>query len=245
MLRVHLTGRVSLSIDDTTVGERALAGRLGRILLVRLALDCHPVDRDRLVEDLWPHGAPPAADSVLNATFSRLRTAFTDLGIDGRTVLRSSGGVAQFCPPADTRIDVITAAQSIDAAEGALRRGASSEAWTGAVVAQAIARRPLLPGLDRLWLDVERDRLLGVLERSYALLADVWLERGDAHQSATMARELIRCAPYSESAHRRLVLALLALDDRPAAAHAVARWEAVLSEDLGLRDHDGLRRLLT
>jgi DNA-binding SARP family transcriptional activator len=245
MLRVHLTGRVSLSVDDTTIDESALAGRLGRVLLVRLALDCHPVDRDRLVEDLWPHGAPPAADSVLNATCSRLRTALTHLGLDGRTVLRSNGGVAQLCLPADTRIDVTTAARSIDAAEGALRRDAASEAWTGAVVAQAIARRPLLPGVDRLWLDVERDRLQHVLERSFALLADVWLHRGDPHQSATIARELIRCAPYSEAAHRRLVLALLELDDRPAAAHAVVRWETVLSEELGLPAHNRLRGLLT
>jgi DNA-binding SARP family transcriptional activator len=244
MLRVYLTGRVALSFEDSTVDESALAGRLGRLLLARLALDRHPVDRYRLVDDLWPAGAPNAVDSVLNATFSRLRAVFTGLGLDGRSILRSNGGVAEFRPPSDARIDVTTAAEAIDAAEAASRRGATEHAWAAAVVAHSIARRPLLPGAERLWLDIERDRLQHVLERSLAVLSDTWLDRGDALQSATMARELVRCAPYSEAAHQRLVLALLALDDRPAAAHVVSSWEATVANDLGLPADQRLRSLL-
>jgi DNA-binding SARP family transcriptional activator len=243
MLRVFLTGRVSLSVENITVSESALGGRLGRMLLTRLALERHPIDRDRLIEDLWPDGAPTAVDSVLNATFSRLRSVFTSVGLDARDVLRSSGGVAEFRPPSDARVDVITAAEAIDAAEAAARHGATDQAWASAVVAHSIARRPLLPGIERLWLDIERDRLQNTLERSLAVLADTWLQRGDAHQSATMARELIRCAPYSEVAHQRLVVALLAIPDRAAAAHAVGRWEATVADELGLPAGPRLRSL--
>jgi DNA-binding SARP family transcriptional activator len=59
-----------------------------------------------------------------------------------------------------------------------------------------------------------------------------------------MSRELIRCAPYSESAHRRLVTALVALGDRPQAAHAVKRWNTILIEELGLPADDRLRSLI-
>lgn len=245
VLRVFLTGRVALDHAGAVTDESALAGRLGRTILVRLALHPHPVDRDRLVEEMWPDGAPRGVDSVLNATFSRLRAALGDIGVDGRAVLRSQGGVAEFRPPAGTRIDVMVATTAIDAAEGALRRGEPGAAWSGAVVAHSIAQRPLLPGVDRVWLDPERNRLQQVLERSFSVLADVWLQRGDPQQSVTMARELVRLARYSEAAHRRLVVALLAADDRAAAAHAVAQWESVLVDELGLVDDGRLRTLVS
>jgi DNA-binding SARP family transcriptional activator len=181
---------------------------------------------------------------MLNATFSRLRSALATLDLDVRKVLQSSGGVVGFLPPVGTRIDVAVATRSIDAAEGALRRNDLDAAWSSATVAHSIARRPLLPGVDLVWLDTERDRLHHVLERSLTVLSDVWLERGDAQQSATMAKELIRCAPYSESAYRRLVTALVALGDRPQAAHAVKRWNTVLTEELGLPADDRLRTLV-
>ncbi len=241
MLRVYLTGPVSLSRGETTLGESALAGRLGRLVLVRLALEPHPIDRARLVDDVWSGYPPRGHDSMLNATFSRLRSALATLDLDARKVLQSSGGVAGFLPPVGTRIDVAVATRSIDAAEGALRRGELDAAWSAATVAHSIARRPLLPGVDLVWLDAERDRLHHVLERSLTVLCDVWLERGDPQQSATMAKELIRCAPYSESAHRRLVDALVALGDRPQAAHAVKRWNTILTEELGLPASEGLR----
>ncbi len=146
-----------------------------------------------------------------------------------------------FQPPVGTRIDVAVATRSIDAAEGALRRNDLGAAWSSATVAHSISRRPLLPGVDLIWLDIERDRLHHVLERSLSVLCDVWLERGDPQQSATMAKELVRCAPYSESAHRRLVDALVALGDRPQAAHAVKRWNTIVTEELGLPASEGLR----
>jgi hypothetical protein len=123
MLRVYLTGRVSLAAHGHTVDEADLAGRLGRVLLARLALEPHPVDRDRLVEDLWAERPPGSVDSVLNAMFDRTRSTLNGFGVDGRAVLVSRGGTAEFRPPSGTPIDV--------------------------VVAHSIARRPLLPGQPR------------------------------------------------------------------------------------------------
>ncbi len=244
MLRLCLTGRVSVSSGERTVDEPALAGRIGRLLLARLAVAAHPVERDRLVEDLWPAGPPRAVDSVLNATCSRLRTALASLGVDARAVLLSGGGVVELRPPPGSRVDVLVAYQAVDAAEAALRQSRLDAAWADAVVAHAIAKRPLLPGAGGVWLDDERDRLQHAHERSLGVLADVWLAKGDAHQSSVMARELVRCAPWSEASHRRLVTALLALEDRAAAAHAVARWEQILATELDLPVDDRLRRLL-
>lgn len=244
-LRVTLTDRVMLMAGDRLVDERDLAGRLGRMVITRLALSPRALGRYDLYDDLWPDGAPDAAESVLNATFSRLRRALQTLGIDAKAVLVSSKGVVQLRLPPGSRVDVATATSEIDRAEAALRRGRHRDAWSSAVVAHSISRRSLLPGLERHWIDVERDRLHHVFERALGVLIDVWLALDDPHQAVVLGRELVRSAPFSEASHRRLVTALIESGDRAAAATAIAHWEHVLQHDLGLERDDRLRELLT
>lgn len=244
VLRIYLTSRVAVRGPAGEVAEADLPGELGRLLLARLVLRRHPLARGELVEDLWPERPPAAVESVLNATVSRLRRALDRVGVDGRQVLVANRGLLELRRPADTWVDVETAHRGIDAAEGALRRGDPRLAWSQAVVASAIARRPLLPGLDRPWLDDERDRLRSALERSLGVLADAWLALGDPAQSRLMAAELVRVAPLAESSHRRLVLALLAAGERSAAALAVDAWDRVVVDELGLAPDQRLRSLL-
>lgn len=244
-LHVTLTGRVTLRDDVHVVREGDLPGRLGRMVLARLALAQHPIGRFDLFDDLWTEGPPPAAESVLNATFSRLRNALTALGVDGKETLVAASGVVELRLPVDARIDVHCAHRAIDSAQAAFRRGDHGRAWSEAVVAQAIARRPFLAGIERFWIDTERHRLRHVHERALCTLIDVWTAAGDIQQSVTLCRELVSIHPFSEESHRRLVSALLAHGDRSAAADAVGQWERIIEEELGLRADDGLRRLLT
>lgn len=244
MVEVTLTGRVSVSHGDRILSENSLAGRLGRLLFVRLALSRHPMSRSDLIDDVWHGDRPSAVESVLNATCSRLRSALSSIGLDGKSVLLSSSGTLDLRLPPGSRIDVVSARGAIDIAEAALRKGDGMRAWSSAVVAHAISRRPLLPGFDGLWIERERDRLQHIHERSLTVLSDVWLERGDAVQARLMASELVRIAPYSEVSHRRLVAALVSGGDRMAAAAAVREWERLTSEDLGLAVDTTLRQLL-
>lgn len=244
-MEVTLTGWVTVSHAGLTVGENGLAGRLGRLLLVRLALSHHPISRSELIDDLWNGEQPNAVDSVLNATCSRLRAAFATLGLDGKAVLHSSSGTMVLRLPPGSRIDVASARRAIDQAEASLRKGDTTTAWSSSVVAHAISRRPLLPGFDAVWIDRERDRLQHIHERSLTVLADVWLERGDSVQARLMATELVRIAPFSEIAHRRLVAALMSGGDRRAAAAAVREWERITSDELGLKVDSSIRHLLT
>lgn len=239
-----MTSRVTLSLDDRVVPEAALAGRVGRLLLARLALSPHPVARTTLLDDVWPEGPPPAADSTLNATVSRLRAAIGELGLDGRAVLRAGGGAVELRVPADTRVDVHVALGEVDRAEALHRIGDLAGAWAAAVVAQSIARRPLLPGVERLWLDPERDRLHHAHARALAVIADVDLARQRPGSAVNVARELVRVAPLEERSHRRVVQALIATGDRAAAAAAVSTWERILTDELRLPADGRLRSLL-
>lgn len=234
MVHLTLTGRVTVSRGDAVLNESSLAGRLGRLLLVRLALARHPMSRWDVIHDLWPDDQPVAVESVLNATCSRLRTALSSLGLDGKDMVQSSSGTLALRLPVGSRVDVMSAHRAIDLAEAALRRRDLAAGWSSAVVAHSIARRPLLPGCEAVWIDRERDRLQQVLERSLATLSDIWLKRGDPVQSVLMARELVRIAPYSESAHRRVVAALVANGDRTGAAAAIRAWESIAHAELGV-----------
>jgi len=244
VIRVLLTGRVSVRTPAGTVDQRDLAGELGRLVLARLLLARHPVPRDVLLDGLWGDDPPRAADSVLNATLSRLRRALGTVGLDGKAVLVTLGGALQVRRPTGLTVDVETATTSVDAAEGHRRAGRIEQAWAEAVVAQAIARRPLLPGIDRIWLDGERTRLHRVHERALEVLVDVWADRGDDEQRVQMAHELVRVAPLSATAQRRLVEALRAKGDRAAAAAAARRWDELLEQELGLPPDLELRRLV-
>jgi DNA-binding SARP family transcriptional activator len=244
VIRVHLTSRIAVRGPAGQVVGADLPGELGRLLLTRLVLRRYPVARSQLLEDLWCGAPPPAAESVLNATISRLRRSFDRVGVEGRSVLVASGGLVELRRPHGTWVDVEAAHRAVDAAEGHLRRGEPKMAWAEAVVASAIARRPLLPGFEREWLDLEQDRLSRALERSLSVLTDAWLALGDSSQATSMARELVRVAPLAESSHRRLVLALLAAGDRAAASQAVAAWDRVLTDELGLPPDGCLRVLL-
>lgn len=244
MADLTLTGRVTVGHGGRILGENDLPGRLGRLLIVRLALSRHPMSRSDLIDDLWFDERPNAVESVLNATCSRLRAVLSSIGLDGKSVLLSSSGSVTLRLPPGSRVDVASARRAIDLAEASLRKGDVSSAWSSAVVAHSISRRPLLPGFEGLWIDWERQRLEYVHERSLAVLADVWLGRGEAVQARLMATELVRVAPYSEMAHRRLVAALMSSGDRTAAAAAVREWERITVEDLGLPVDASLRRLL-
>lgn len=243
-LFVTLTGRVTLMNETGVVQEHDLAGRLGRMVFARLALAQHPVARLDLVDELWPHGAPTAAESVLNATLSRLRQALGAIGVDGKSVLVSTSGVVELRLPIGSFVDVHSAHRAVDAAEAALRREDFKKAWSDAVVGQAIARRPFLTGIDRFWIDMERNRLDQLHNRASSVLIDVWTALGDARQRVAACQEFVSRHPFIEDSHRRLVLAFLASGDRGAAADAVTRCETLLERELGLRPDGDLRRLL-
>ena len=73
---------------------------------------------------------PPTWDRTLSAIVSKLRTLLATTGVPGLDVA-SSFGCYQLRLPAEVWIDIETAAESIDRAQGHLRAGEPAEAWGG------------------------------------------------------------------------------------------------------------------
>src|SRR6056300_769876 len=151
-LEVRLLGDIRLVSGGLVVSASDLPGPIGRHLLIRLVIDPFPIGRDRLIDDIWGGKAPRSVDSVLNATLSRLRSALSELDLDGRELISSSGGSVNFNRPKHTVVDVELAHHHIDFALRDLRAGDRREAARRASISYSIARRPLLTGVERDWL---------------------------------------------------------------------------------------------
>lgn len=238
-LVIRLLGPTELSLGDAVIRSSALPGPIGRNLFTRLAIDPFPIGRDRLIDDLWDGRPPRAVESVLNATLSRLRSSLGVLGLDGRELITSSAGVVNFNRPSGTLVDVELAHQRIDLAARDLRNGELNDAARHAMVAYSISRRPLLPGLEREWLDPERDRIRHVERRSLGILVEVAARSGRLDEAIHLGREHVRIAPLDELAHRDLASALAQLGDRSGAREVVNRFSMRLEEELGVEPSAG------
>ena len=233
-LEVRLLGDIRLVSGGSVVSASDLPGPIGRHLLVRLVIDPFPIGRDRLVDDIWGGKAPRSVDSVLNATLSRLRSALSALDLDGRELISSAAGSVNFNRPQDTVVDVELAHHHIDFALRDLRAGDRREAARRASISYSIARRPLLTGIERDWLDIERDRMYHVERRSLGLLAEVASSSRDFDMAVQLGRELVRIAPYDERAHRNLIGALRSAGNPSGAVKVERDFVARLDADLSV-----------
>lgn len=234
-LRVYLTGRVCLELADRRLDQSTLPGRQGRAALVYLTLyRTRPVPRDELAAALWATQTPPAFGAALNAIVSKLRGALNALGSGAGAGVVTSNGCFELRLPPGAAVDLEVAANRLDRAEGALRNGHATKAWSDATVAAAILRRPLLPGEDAPWLDGRRRALRDLLLRAYDCLNEVWLVRGETTLAVAIAREALELAPFRETGHRRLIRAHAAAGDRAEALRVYERCRTLLREELGV-----------
>jgi DNA-binding SARP family transcriptional activator len=230
-LRVYLTGNVAVEHGDVLVAERRLPGRQGRLTLAVLAWERdHAVSIEELADVVWD-GEPPAAwQTALRALVSKLRTALDGTG--GASIEHAFGCYQLRLAP-DAWLDVEAADAAVHEAESAFRVGDLEGANGHALVANAIARRPFLPGTVGSWVERRREHLRQVRVRALEVRGRVALEHGDPVGAANDAGLVIELEPYRETAHALLMRAHAAAGNRAKGLEAYERLRILLAEDLG------------
>lgn len=243
-LRIHLTGRMSVSGPAGTVSEEDLPGRQSRLLLAYLLLHGrHPAVSDTIAHVVWDGRVPASWESLLKSLVSRTRSALRATGAAPERLLVGLGGTYQLRLPAGTWVDVEICARSIDQAEAALRRGEVEAAWADAAVASAITRRPLLPKEDAPWLEEARGQLRSARIRTLDVLTAVWLARDAPALALALATESVHLAPLRESSWRLEMRAHAAAGDHAEALYAYERCTQVLRRELGVEPAGATRDL--
>ncbi len=234
LARVHLTGGVRLEGPAGSFGDADLPGPQGRLAFAVLVVERRDLTRDHLASLVWGDDLPGAWSTALSSLLSKTRNLVTAAGLDGRTVVVSTGGSCGIHLPAGSWVDLEDAERRTDRAQGALRAGDAATAARDATVASAVLRRPLLPGVSAPWADERRALVEETLLRCLVTLATARNLLGDHDLAAVVAADAVRRDPLRETAHRELVRAELGRGDRGAAARAYDRCVRVLRTELGV-----------
>lgn len=236
---LQLCGRFSVVLNGRPV-DTALPGRRGRLLVALLAVHRpYPVERDTLIDGIWPDTSRDAAAAALTVLLSKCRSVM------GRDTLVGRSSVALRLPPG-AQVDVERALEAVHDAESAVAQHQWTRAWPAALTAAFITRRRFLPEADTGWAEEWRQRLDLVQQRALTYYTEACLgiggtETGGAERAA---RHLIELAPISETGYRLLMRAQADQGDIAAALVTYERLRTLLREELGVAPGPLIQQLL-
>jgi len=231
--RIYLTGRIAVEHAGTLAfDERSFPGRQGRLAFAYLATNLHrAVAKGELIDALWGDSPPREVDVTLSAVLSRLRALLRkgDLGA-GIEVQQGSIGLRV---PADAWLDIESACNAIDQAEGADRRGDERAAWSYANVASVIAGRPFLQSDEAPWIEGQRQRLRSVLIRGLQCLSSLSAQAGQLPVAIQYAGQIIEIEPCREAAYQQVMRLHVRMGNAAEALRLFDKCRLRLRDELG------------
>ena len=207
-VRIALLGGLRVAVGDREVPADGWPGRRAAELVALLALaGQHRLQRDQVVEALWPHLTPQAGAANLRKAAHQARQA---LGRDDAVVL--AGGRVALLPSAEVDVDrfrrlAAAAVRSGDPADAA----AAADACTGELLPDARYEE---------WAQAPREQVRA-LHVEVLRLAGRWAR-------------LVEVDPTDERAYRELMRAALRDGDRHAAIRWYGRLRTTLEGELGV-----------
>ncbi|TML18059.1 MAG: hypothetical protein E6G32_15120 [Actinobacteria bacterium] len=126
-------------------------------------------------------------------------------GADDTGVLTSAFGCYRLDLPTGSWVDLIAAANAVQAAEAALAAGDFARAKDDAGAANALLREQFLPGEEGEWVKQKRRELDELRTRALDVLADAHLQSGAPREAVKWAKETVALEPFRETGYRRLM----------------------------------------
>ena len=213
-----------------------------RALLGVLLLHANePVARERLIDELWPDGAPRTVSAVLNVYLSRLRRLL--VGGDGeQPLLTEAAGYVLHVPPEG--LDARRFETLLETGRRQLASGETAGASMTLRDALALWRGPALadlafePFAQSEIARLEELRLTAIESR---IEADLALGHPDA--LVAELETLVAAHPYREGVRAQLMLALYRSGRQAEALETYRRARRTFSEALGIEPGPGLQQL--
>lgn len=235
MLRIYLSGRMTIEAADTALGPSDFPAQQGRAAFALLVGERPgPVSRAVLADALWPGRPPTSWEAALGSIVSKLRALLGRAGLDGGAVLTTGAGCYELQLPRGAWVDHEVAADAIHEAESALRAGEPGRAYGPSAVAHHIARRPFLPAEEGRWFEQRREKLESILVRALECRAEVYLWNHEHALAVETARDAVALRPFREVGYRLLMRAHAAAGNGAEALRVYERCRTVIAEELGV-----------
>src|ERR671912_730023 len=227
-VRVRLLGGFGVWVGSRAVGEGAWHLRKAKSLLKLLALaPGHRLQREQVMDLLWPHLDKRAASNNLRGSLHAARTALASDPVAASRYLASKEERIELCPEVELWVDV----EAFEEAARAARRSREPAAYRAAL---ELYGGELLPE-DRYEEWAERRR--GELRRTYLALlvelAGTYEERAEYDSAMEVLRKVVAKEPTSEEAHAGLMRLHAILGRKREALAQFVELEKILLRELG------------
>ena len=187
------------------------------------------MNRETLIETIWPDVAPAQSSQCLNTLVHELKTKFADaLGgqppivhAQSQYVLNLVGGL---------KVDALEFESAVDWGDRLLSAGATTAAIESYERAVRLYRGDLTSGPDLAGL-LERERLRAVCLSTLARLADAHFELTNYDQALSYATRLLGIDPCREDAHRMAMRAYVRLGARAQALRQYTMCRQILADE--------------
>lgn len=236
---IRLLGRVDVLADGEPV---PLTRPKRRLLLALLGLGANrPVSFSRILNVLWPTGAPVGARDQVHVHISALRKALTTIAATENCLETRRDGYVLNVPP--VQVDLHSFEQAVADGERLRAGGDLAEARQAYSAALDLWQGIPLDGTDGVFAQSESARLqerrLMVLERCL----DLDLALGSHADALAELAGLVAADPLHQGFQRRYVLALYCCERTEQALSACAAARRMLIDELGMNTGERLDAL--
>ncbi len=194
------------------------------------------LNRDAILDDLWPDSDPESAYKSLRTVISRLRKALDPyMRPNGpQRYLVVDGDSYQFDPLGVVSVDVAQARRVISSAVGAGRDNPMPE--LPPILLETLENwAPLLPDLPyEEWLIGPRQTLHDLYADGCLLVARTLLAQGRPTLALPWAERVVEAAPWLEAGHQELIRAHSRIGETDRALHAYQEAVRALHQELAV-----------
>ncbi|MDQ3927764.1 MAG: tetratricopeptide repeat protein, partial [Chloroflexota bacterium] len=237
-LRVYLLGTFRVFRDEVEVEprewQRDKARQLFQLLLTQRG---RWLQRDEVVERLWPNLSPEAALRDFKVALNALNKAIEPGHVsDAPFAYIVRDGVSyRIRPEADLWLDTEEFERQCQAGHRLLELGQTEEAATRFRAAVELYAGNYLPdALYEDWASTERERLLSMFLRAADKLAGILVEQGQDEAALDICARILSYDPCWERAYRWMMLAYAHRGERTLALRTYQRCRNTMSAELGI-----------
>ena len=174
------------------------------------------VERERLMDILWPQSAPTNATSLLHTSLYNIRKSLAPYGLD-QLLLREKKGYRMDMKLVDSDRKRLEAASA-----GEWKETNLSELYEG----------PYLEDIEAPWTEDSRAWYAGTFLRLCRTTAETRMEQGDYPGAADCLRAAVRQEPYDEELTALLIRCYAAMGEVKNAITSYNRLKDTLAQDL-------------